>query len=86
MQLGIGMRKGIGLAKRIQHWHERISLFASLALVNVVVHTFCVCPQVRGSIRIEQPDKRQDWRRTWKRRQFFQHGISSDVVVCTDAI
>ena len=47
------------LIQSIQGWHERVCLFASFSLTDLVRQTIVAIPHVPGVFVVEEPDKRE---------------------------
>ena len=74
------------LPRRVQGWHERVSLLAPFCLDNAVRHARVVVPEVRAAFRVEQTSEGEQRGERVVTREAPQHAGSMDMVIGPDAI
>ena len=73
-------------AKQNKKLHQGVALFSTLALSDHTPRPILVLPMVRGRLRTDTPDERQQTTEGLHFEQLAQHGTPEHVVIGTNAV
>ena len=73
-------------AKTEEQWHQRISLFSSLGLMDPVLRPSVIGPHIRCGLGVKRPHEWEQSSKSWHLMQFCEKTASENVIVRSHAV